>query len=165
MIERIITGGQQGSDLAAWRAAKAVQIPTGGYMPPGFLTEQGPRPEFEPLFGARALDYGGYRERTWANIRAADAVLVFCAGTSGYRSPGTQLALRLCIELERPCRFVDLDRQPSMPEATADWLRADPAIRILCCGGNRESRAPGIGARVEDYLGEVFRLLREGQGS
>jgi hypothetical protein len=41
MLERVITRGQTGADQAAWRAAKAFGIPTGGAMPLGFLTETG----------------------------------------------------------------------------------------------------------------------------
>ena len=49
MIDRVISGGQTGADQAGWRAAKASGIPTGGWMPKGFLTEDGPRPEFAGL--------------------------------------------------------------------------------------------------------------------
>ena len=41
MLERVITRGQTGADQAAWRAAKAFGISTGGAMPLGFLTETG----------------------------------------------------------------------------------------------------------------------------
>jgi hypothetical protein len=51
MLDRIITGGQTDADQAAWRAAKAFGIPTGGWMPLGFLTEAGARPEFAELYG------------------------------------------------------------------------------------------------------------------
>ncbi len=42
----IISGGQTGVDQSAWRAAAAFRVPTAGLMPLGFLTEDGPRPEF-----------------------------------------------------------------------------------------------------------------------
>jgi hypothetical protein len=45
MLERVISGGQTGSDQAAWRVAKACAIPTGGFMPAGFLTDDGPQPD------------------------------------------------------------------------------------------------------------------------
>jgi hypothetical protein len=56
MIERVISGGQTGADQAGWRAARAYGIPTGGWMPLGFLTETGPRPEFTELDGATQLE-------------------------------------------------------------------------------------------------------------
>jgi hypothetical protein len=52
MLDKTISGGQTGADQAAWRAAKAHAIATGGWMPKGFLTEDGPRPEFAELYGA-----------------------------------------------------------------------------------------------------------------
>ena len=36
MLEKIISGGQTGADQAAWRAAKAFGVPTGGWMPKDF---------------------------------------------------------------------------------------------------------------------------------
>lgn len=42
MIERVISGGQTGADQAALRAARACGIPTGGWAPRGWLTEDGP---------------------------------------------------------------------------------------------------------------------------
>ena len=44
MIGKIISGGQTGVDQAALRAAKACGIPTGGWAPKGWRTEDGPAP-------------------------------------------------------------------------------------------------------------------------
>jgi hypothetical protein len=52
VLEKIISNGQTGLDQAGWRAARAAGIPTGGWMPKGFLTEDGPHPEFAEDFGA-----------------------------------------------------------------------------------------------------------------
>jgi hypothetical protein len=40
----------------------------------------------------------------------------------------------------------------------ADWIR-DCNVRVLNVAGNRESRDPGIGERVERFLASVFRRL------
>jgi Circularly permutated YpsA SLOG family len=42
MITLVISGGQTGADQAGWRAAQACDIPTGGWMPLHFMTENGP---------------------------------------------------------------------------------------------------------------------------
>jgi hypothetical protein len=52
VLDRVVSGGQTGADQAGWRAARASGIATGGWMPAGFLTEAGPRPEFAEMFGA-----------------------------------------------------------------------------------------------------------------
>ena len=54
MSLKIISGGQSGADQAGWRAARRLGLPTGGWMPRGFLTEDGPRPEFAREHGAVA---------------------------------------------------------------------------------------------------------------
>ena len=52
MLEKIISGGQSGADRAGWRAAKAFGVSSGGWMPRGILTDDGPHPEFADQFGA-----------------------------------------------------------------------------------------------------------------
>jgi hypothetical protein len=58
MLDEIVTGGQTGADQADWRVARAFGIPTGGSMPKGYLTEDGPRPEFAALYGAVEMPTG-----------------------------------------------------------------------------------------------------------
>lgn len=45
MLEKIISGGQAGVDLAALDAAMALGIPYGGYCPKGRINENGKIPE------------------------------------------------------------------------------------------------------------------------
>jgi hypothetical protein len=40
------------------------------------------------------------------------------------------------------------------------WIEAEE-IRVLNIAGSRESRTPGIGEKVERFLAEFFRRLRE----
>ena len=68
MLERVVTGGQSGSDQAGWRAAKALGIPTGGWMAAGFATEDGPRPDFAGLYGAVEHPSPDYPSRRLANL-------------------------------------------------------------------------------------------------
>jgi hypothetical protein len=42
-----------------------------------------------------------------------------------------------------------------------EWLRRNPQIERLNIAGNRESKNPGIGERVERFLMVVFRRLLE----
>ena len=77
MLNRIVTGGQTGADQAGWRVARAFGIATGGWMPLGFLTEDGPRPEFAELYGAMEMPTASYRARTERNVRDSDATLWF----------------------------------------------------------------------------------------
>jgi hypothetical protein len=55
MPDKIISGGQTGAEQAGWRAARAFDVGCGGWMPNGFLTDDGPRPEFAAQYGAAEL--------------------------------------------------------------------------------------------------------------
>jgi hypothetical protein len=75
MLDRVISGGQSGADQAGWRAARAAGITTGGSMPKGWLTEDGPRPEFAEIYNAVEMPTADYRARTEQNARESNATL------------------------------------------------------------------------------------------
>jgi hypothetical protein len=172
MIERVISGGQSGADQAGWRAAKRAGIATGGWMVDGFMTEDGHRPALADLYGAVLLpgvDHlstvrAMYRRRAEANVRDSDATICFDAA----RSSASANAHDDALKHGKPFRCVMLDRGPAglgispaahTPRNIAQWID-EKGVRVLNVCGNRESKAPGIGAWVERYLAEVFRLLR-----
>jgi hypothetical protein len=154
MLERIVTGGQTGADQAGWRVARACGVPTGGWMPQGFLTEEGPRPEFAQLYGAREMPTDSSPERTIANVRDSDATLGF--GTVD--SPGAKATFLACQQLGESCMRID-PGGPSRPSTVARWI-ATGRFQVLNVAGNRESVNPGIGERVERFLAAVLRRLR-----
>jgi hypothetical protein len=160
MIAKVITGGQTGADQAGWRSARAAGFATGGLMPRGFLTEDGPRPDFAPAFGAEEHHAADPDGRTVANVLAADATLVFATEPCG---PGTRLTIATCHAAGRPCQVVRLGAAglDATPGDVAAWIVGHP-VRILNVAGERESTAPGLGAWVEEFLGEVFRGLLAG---
>src|ERR1700733_1932134 len=82
MLDKIISGGQTGVDQAAWRAAKACGVATSGWMPRGFLTEDGPRPEFAERYGAAEFPTNDDHARTEQNVQDSDATLWFGETTS-----------------------------------------------------------------------------------
>jgi hypothetical protein len=152
MLERIVSGGQTGADQAGWRAARAYGLPTAGAMPRGFLTEDGPRPEFAHLYRAVELPSTSYPARTKFNVLDADATLWF----GDRHSSGGVATLDACRLRGRP--FLIVDPGATTPSQVRDWLAAHD-VRTLNVAGSRESKAPGIGERVEAFLGQVFRRL------
>ena len=70
MVELVLSCRQTGADQAGWRAEKAFGLPTGGWMPKGFLAEDGPQREIAELFGAKETDSADYQARTLANSDA-----------------------------------------------------------------------------------------------
>jgi hypothetical protein len=157
MIEREISGGQTGADQAAWRAAKAVGIPTGGWMPRGFLTEDGPCPKFAELYGAVETLSATYPPRTQKNVEDSDATVWF----GEVDTPGAMATLYAGTITGKP--FEPVIPGSTRPSQLAAWI-IEHDVRTLNVAGNRESRSPGIGAKVERFLAEVFRQLRETEG-
>jgi hypothetical protein len=51
----------------------------------------------------------------------------------------------------------------SRPVHVVRWLRETPHVKVLLVAGTCESRVPGIGERVERFLGVVFRELGRGR--
>jgi len=154
MLERVISGGQTGADQAGWRAAAAAAgIPTGGWMPLGWLTEEGPRPEFAELYGARELVTADYRAKTERNVLDSSATLWF----GSIATPGAKTTLNACGGIGRPHLLVVPGREVRPSDVTV-WIVARQ-VKVLNVAGNRESKAPGIGDRVERFLVEVFRRL------
>ena len=160
MLQRIISGGQTGVDQAAWRAAKACGLKTGGLMPKGFLTEDGKRPEFAGFYGAKETDTPEYPPRTIANVGTSHATLV----VTPYGYPvgrGTRLTIGICEGRLMPHKIVQM--LAGEDEATAQWIRVNDFVS-LNVAGPRESSSPGIGEAAELWLTQVFRRVLELQG-
>jgi hypothetical protein len=155
MIERIITGGQTGADQGAWRAAKAYGIPTGGWLPRGFLTEDGPRPEFAELYGAQEHASADYAVRRAANVQDCDAALLF----GDRESKGSKGLIKDCRHFAKP--WVWVEPGITTPRHVAGFLAENRHIKILLVAGNRESASPEIGVRTEVFMGRVFALLEK----
>jgi hypothetical protein len=152
---RITSGGQTGADLGALVAARLAGVPTGGHAPSGWQTESGPAPWLAD-YGLVQCPGPGYPARTRRNVKAADACLWF----GNPASPGGRLTLGLCRQ-EGVAHFVVLTE--STPADAAAWLReyvfpGREGVTLLVAG-NRESSAPGIGARVEAFVSGLLGLL------
>lgn len=150
-INRVISGGQTGADQAGWRAAKRFGIPTGGWMPKGFLTEAGKRPEFAELYGAKETMSSGYPERTRLNARHGIITLWF----GDPQSRGGRLTTGACVG---PWLAIwpGVARYDWHPMKIANYVHDCCVLNIA---GNRESTNPGIGESTERYLIEVFKLI------
>jgi len=153
MLAKIISGGQTGADQAAWRAAAAHDVPTAGWMPQGFLTEAGPRPEFARSFGAVEMPSASWSLRSRRNVQDSEGTLWFGETTTS----GALATVSACQEFGKPCLPIDPCAEFE-PSHVADWILQNQ-IKVLNVAGNRESSEPGIGARVEQFMGRVLQLL------
>lgn len=153
MIEKIISGGQTGTDRGALDAALALGIPCGGSCPRGRRAEDGRIPDRYPL---SELTSAHYRDRTEQNVRDADATLVL---TRGEVEGGTALTIALARKLGRPVLVLNVSANPALGPALI-WLQTH-RIRVLNVAGPRESRCPGIQREVRQWLEQLLVTAAE----
>jgi hypothetical protein len=158
MLEKIISGGQTGSDRAGLIAAKNCGLKTGGYIPKGFKTELGSEPQLAKEFGL--IEFGStYPHRTLANVQQADATWVFYHGSL---ERGSALTVKYCKEMGKHYEAIRVDTpgisDKLLVENLVAWLY-EVKPKVLNIAGNRESVCPGIQSYVEKILTEVFRKI------
>ena len=153
-LERVISGGQTGADRAALLAAHAAGIPTGGWMPKGFLAFDGTHPEFATQYGMQETTSSRHQPRTALNVKTSDGTLRFA---TNWNSPGEVLTLSLCRKHKKPHFEITPDGE-WFPTTVVEWIMANN-IHVLNVAGNSERTSPGIQEYAEGFLGEVFRLL------
>lgn len=150
----IISGGQTGADRAALKAAKACGLETGGWMPKGYLAQDGFFPEFKELYNIQEHARSDYPPRTESNVQFSQGTLLFA---TNWKSPGEKLTLKLLKKHKKPYRQIDVPITMN-PEWLADWIKVEN-IEVLNIAGNSENTSFGIEEVVEEYLYILFRLL------
>jgi putative molybdenum carrier protein len=75
--------------------------------------------------------------------------------------PGAIETLDACMIAGKP--FKAVIPGSTRPRQVAAWI-VEQDVRTLNVAGNRERRSPGIGARVERFLADVFRQFQETEG-
>lgn len=140
---KIISGGQSGADQAGLAAAKHLGIETGGWLPKGCNTNEGPRPDLLQTYNMKEHPQKGYPPRTERNVMDSDATVIFGDCTSA----GSALTIKYCKLYNKPFMVVSFPSALSIKEcacALVNWLAKEPPIRCLNVAGNRERTNPGI---------------------
>lgn len=158
MLKKVISSGQTGANEAGLATAKRFGLLTGGWMPQGWDTAEGPRPEFEALYGMREHSQG-HKERMATNVRISDGTIRFA---TSFQTTNEKLALHWVREHRKPKIDVDLNNPPD-PQTIVDWIKAEN-IASLHVTGSTESKSvrqktKGIFVQVSEYLEKVFLLL------
>lgn len=155
IVTLVISGGQTGADLGGLKAAKVLGIATGGFMPKGWRTEDGPRPMYEVEYGLTEWMNDRYIARTMQNIRVSDATVIF-----GRRSPGSNRTEESCRIQGKPCIWMGMTSHRYAYKATVNtfriWLKRHE-VETLNVAGNRETVSPGIAEYVENFLMEALK--------
>lgn len=152
---KVISGGQNGADQAGLRAAKACGLETGGWLPRGCITLDGPRPDLMEEYGMQEHTSARYPPRTEANVRDSDGTLRF---VRTFSSAGEKCTLKAIRWYNKPHLDIHIQHPPTKEEV-ASWLK-DNNIKVLNIAGNSEETAPGIGEWVYGFLQDVFVALK-----
>jgi len=154
-LRKIISGGQTGADQGGLLAAREANYQTGGWLPKGWMTETGPRPDLAD-FGCHVIDSNDYVARTQANVSDSDGTIRFA---NDFNTAGERATLGAIKKQGKP--FFDVDiRNPASVDEVANWI-CEEEIEILNIAGNRESVAPGTMFFVKFYLLQVFKKLAQ----
>lgn len=150
-LQKVISGGQTGADEGGLRVAKALGIPTGGWMPKGCMTLEGPKPEFLEEYNMLEHASEGYAPRTEANVRDSHGTIRFAFN---FKSAGERCTLKNIKKLPH-AKVVDRPNQRRCRVSYATWI-AENRIRVLNVAGNSDTTAPGIGDMVYEYLQDLL---------
>jgi hypothetical protein len=160
----IIAGGQTGVDRVALDIAIELGIPYSGWCPHGGWAEDMPSAPglLEHYPSLRPTPLADTWQRTFWNIRDSDALL-FLVGREGLApSPGSFLAHKAALAVQKPVWFVDPGQGTAVAESLAWVQRIDPP-GALGIGGPRESEVPGIYQAAASFLRRfLVELTRNG---
>ena len=154
---KVVTGGQTGVDQAALFAARVCKVQTGGcaYQRDGrqYVTEDG---EADWLRDYGLAPVGKYNDEYGHNVYGTDATLVF-----GVSTGGSNLVRVMGRYAQRPCKHIGwsvADGFSEKAEDVAKWLTM-MNVKQVCVAGNRESKNPGIGEAVYEWLVICFEEM------
>jgi hypothetical protein len=150
---KIISGGQQGVDIAALKAAKKFGLVTGGSMPTGYLTLSGRKPGYGWQYRLRD-DCPDYKTRTWKNVASADATLRLA---TDFGTRGELCTLNAIRHYKKPSLDVYMEVPWILPpEDVACWILSN-GFEVLNVAGNAYK---WLELPAEAYLLQVLNVLR-----
>ena len=153
MITKIISGGQTGADQAALDFAIEHDLPHGGWIPKGKITEDGIFPD---KYHLDEMPTASYPKRTERNILDSDGTIIF---SRGKLTGGSALTRKLAKQHERPWLHIDLDKVvvTEAVQAISEWVDQNN-IQTLNVAGPRASKDPGI----HDIVVGIFERVLKG---
>jgi hypothetical protein len=153
MIKKIISGGQTGADQAALDAAIKWNIPHGGWIPKGRLTEAGKLPD---RYMMQEMPTDSYSARTEQNVIDSDGTVII---SHGPLTDGSKHAREMAIKYIKPWLHLDLNEKDVSKSArtVSDWVIKNN-IGILNVAGPRASNDPSIYQAVM-HLMTMFLIM------
>ena len=157
MLKKIISGGQTGADRAALDTAIKLDIPHGGWIPKGRITETGPLPASYQL---QEMPTDSYSKRTEQNVIDSDGTLIIARGSL---TGGTDYSRLMTLKHHKQLLGIDLNLTNHYAGASlvAPWIDMQH-IQVLNVAGPRASEDSAIYSDVCMTL--ELAILTFGQG-
>lgn len=152
MIEKLISGGQTGADIAALEVALKHGFPHGGWCPKGRKSLEGPIPACYNLFETPSESY---LQRTEWNVRDTDATVVFTLAAEA--TGGSLKTIGFAKKHRKPCLHIPRAGESLFdPALQLQQFVKHHGIKRLNVAGSRESKEPGIHQWVMQVLEDAF---------
>jgi hypothetical protein len=152
MIEKLVSGGQTGADIAALDVALRYNFPHGGWCPKGRLSLDGQIPAKYLL---TATPSSGYPQRTEWNVRDSDGTVVFTFSKAP--TGGSLKTVGFTKKHRKPCLHISRASGTSEdPPLILQRFIGEHGIKTLNVAGSRESKDPGIYEWVKQVLADAF---------
>jgi hypothetical protein len=151
MITKIISGGQTGADRSALDFAIDNNIPHGGWIPKGRITEGG---QLSDKYQLQEMETTSYNKRTEQNVIDSDGTVILSYGNL---TGGSALTQTYTIKHHKPCLHLDMSKTTITEAAGSlnNWIEKSK-IKILNVAGPRASKDNKIYQVTRDLLETSF---------
>ena len=151
MIAKIVSGGQTGADRSALDFAIDNNIPHGGWIPKGRITEAGQLPDKYQL---QEMSTTSYDKRTEQNVIDSDGTVIV---SHGNLTGGSALTQTFTIKHHKQCLHLDMENKTIAEAAGSlnNWIEKSK-IKILNVAGPRVSKDNKIYQVTRDILEAAF---------
>ena len=162
-LEKIVSGGQTGVDIAALQAAYESGFQTGGWCPPDTRNEQGLIPakyrlKPTPLERSELAPDVPRSQRTEWNVRDSDGTLII-TDTGHQLESGTLWTRQAALLLSKPILTVDFPVNIKV-ELICHWL-VKHQITILNIAGPGENEVRGIQSKAYMLIKQLLINCRD----
>lgn len=147
MVKKIISGGQTGADQAALDFAIESNIPHGGWIPKGRMTEEGTLPDKYQL---QEMPTKSYPQRTEKNVIDSDGTVILTHGTL---AGGSSLTRKKALLHDKPFLHLNLSKIESIQAVnTLETFINENNIKVLNVAGSRASKDCSIYAATYEVV-------------
>ncbi len=152
---KIISGAQTGADIAGLEVAKRFGLETGGIMPFGYKTLDGPKTEYREMYGVEMHQSSSYVPRTRLNVKNSDGTIRLAFN---FESRGEVCTKKAIDDYKKPYCDVPLSNFEDGIDLVVFWIESEK-IEVLNIAGNSEQTFAGTYAAATLFLTALFKKL------